>query len=235
MAVVRSRGTLDRPVACVVFVCCAGALVMTAALARAPVPPAVESDASAARDLIALMRASEHGRYVVEYTFTRTQPSGATLPSTLAEARTARLHLLRGPTTLTIETRGRVYDCELVQPQARCAVSAAARSLADSEVLAIAVAARAYDVSRASSRLVAGRRARCFALRLAGRARALPGIGVRYEACYSADGMPLVTERVDATGVVDERRATSATTVVDDATLRPLLAGFEAATGGSGK
>ncbi len=76
-------------------------LVFAAAFARAPLPdthaPALAipaNDPAAARDLVALMRAGERGRWIVGYDFTRRRPDGRVLRQQGTEGRSDGWHVV---------------------------------------------------------------------------------------------------------------------------------------------
>ena len=59
-----------------------------------------------------------------------------------------------------------------------------------SEVVRVAVAAGAYDVTPAARRQIAGDRTRCFRVRASGRGY-LPDLGSETDVCLATDGVPL--------------------------------------------
>jgi hypothetical protein len=193
-----------------VFSLAAVVLVCVVSVARSPAPKveAEKPDPAAARDLVALMRAGEHGSWLARYEFTRTLANGRALRQALSEARNGRTHVLMSGSAMTVERNGRVHDCNLADDRASCHVSAGGRVIPASRVLGIAVAAGAYAVSRAPSTTIAGVQALCFRVLGTGRGM-LPAIGIQTDACLSRAGVPLSQRVVRPAGDVDERVARS--------------------------
>ena len=107
----------------------------------------------------------------------------------MSEARNPALHVLLSGTAMTVERGDRSYDCNLVGTRSSCAESTTGSILPASEVLRVAVAAGAYDVSRSPALSIAGERAQCF--RVVGVGGVLPDLGTETDMCLSADGIPL--------------------------------------------
>jgi hypothetical protein len=191
-----------------VFSLAAVVLVCAVSVARSPARKvdAEKADPRAALDLVALLRAGEHGSWLARYEFTRTLTNGRALRQPLSEARTGLMHVLVSGAAMTVERNGRVYDCNLVNDRASCHVSTSGRALPASQVLRVAVAAGAYTVSRGPSTTIAGVRALCFLVLGTGRG-VLPDIGTRTDACLSPEGVPLSQRVLRPSGDVDERVA----------------------------
>src|SRR5438128_1432094 len=94
-------------------------LVIAAAFARAPLPhtraPALAipaNDPAAARELVALMRAGERGRWIVEYDFTRRLAGGRVLREQGNEGRSDGWHVVITGTAMTIEHGDETSSCD---------------------------------------------------------------------------------------------------------------------------
>ena len=144
----RRPQALDRRVAALLFAIGAIALLVTTGVTGAPSLPRPEPDAAALRDLVALMRAGERGRWSATYDFTRTLADGRSLGEVMREARAPQLHVLMAGTSMTIESPHRAYDCTLIEVRTGCTESDSSQVLPESEVLRFAVDAGVYGVSR---------------------------------------------------------------------------------------
>jgi hypothetical protein len=224
-------GTFDRRFATYAFSILAVVLVLTAGLARLPTTSADVGDPAAAQDLLALMRAGERGSWLVSYGFTRTLADGRVLTQTMQEARNPSLHVLLSGPSMTIETRTRSYDCNLVAGRWPCTGSVSSHVLPASEVMRVALAAGWYRVTRTANVTVAGERARCYRVLSSGVGQ-LPDIGAETDLCFAGDGIALSDRVVHATGDVDERVAASVVRRVSTARIEELAHGFDPKTAG---
>ena len=209
-------GAVDRRVAVGSFSLVAIGLLCTVALARAPLPAEVRAraaaisarDPAAARDLVALMRAGERGRWIVRYRFTRTNADGRVLRQLGEEGRSGTWHVVITGTAMSFE-RGRAsYACVLIRGSYGCKETPGGRALPESTVVRVVVAAGAYDVTRRPDTTIAGVRARCFRMRATGRG-SLPEFGVETDRCLTGEGIPLRLVVVRPPGQVEEHLATS--------------------------
>ena len=153
-------GAVDRRVAVGGLLLAAIALVSTAAAARAPLPEIFVRDPAAARDLVALMRAGERGRWIVRYDFVRTLANGRVLRERASEGRSSSWHVVITGAAMTLERGDRSYACDLVGNRSDCKKIPGGAALPESEVVRVAVAAGAYDVVRQPDATIAGFRAR---------------------------------------------------------------------------
>jgi hypothetical protein len=202
-------------------------LLSVVGIARAPAPKvaAETRDPQAARELVALTRSGEHGSWLGRYEFTRTLANGRVLHQPMSEARHRSMHVLVSGSAMTVERGGRVYDCNLVNDRASCHLSTPGAVVPASQVLQIAVAAGAYDVSREPSVTIAGVPARCFRVLGTGRGL-LPDIGTQTDTCLSTGGVPLSQRVTHPSGDIDERVARSVTPHVDTRTVEELERSF---------
>jgi hypothetical protein len=222
----RRRLALDRRMAALLFLLASAALIVTAGVAAAPALPRPEPDASAARDLVALMRAGEGRSWMVSYDFTRTLADDRAFRQVMREARNDELHVLIAGSSMTFETPDRSYDCTLVDARAACQVSGRAPALPESEVLRVAVDAGVYGVSRLPDRTVAGVRARCFLVLPTGPGT-LPDIGTETLVCLSDDGIALDERIVRTSGNTDRRVATALERDVSTERIEALVRSFD--------
>jgi hypothetical protein len=222
----RGRLAPDRRVAALLFSLAAIGLIATVAVAAAPPLPRPAPDAAAARDLVALLRRGEGGRWLVTYDFTRTLADGRQLREVMREARRDDLHVLTAGTSMTVETATGSYDCTLVEVRAGCRPSGGPAGLPESEVLRVAVNADAYGVSRLPGRTIAGEDARCFRVLPTGPG-VLPDIGTETVTCLSRDGIALDERIVRTTGNTDERVATALERGVTRERIRALARSFD--------
>ena len=190
-------------------------------------------DPGAARELVALMQAGEAQRYVADYEITRERADGATLPTTLTEAHSPRVQITRQDETLRIDLADTSYDCQRVNDEPTCFRVDGGFGIPQSEVLDAAIAAAPYDVLRRGSPTIAGEEAACFELTAQNPLRQLPDLGPRATFCLASDGIPLRTE-VESVGN-ERRKALAVVRSFDDASLRPLLQGFEKVIPGFGR
>jgi hypothetical protein len=223
---VRRPQALDRRLAALLFSLAAIGLLVTVGVAAAPPLPRPEPDAEALRDLVALMRAGERGRWIATYDFTRTLADGRSLGEIMREGRTPELHVLTAGTAMTIETRGRSYDCTLIEVRTGCTASDRARVLPESEVLRVAANAGVYGVSRAPARTIAGEHAECFRVLPTGPG-VLPYVGNETDVCLAADGVALEERIARTTGDADDRIATAVERDVTTDEVRALARNFD--------
>lgn len=204
-------------------------------VATADEQPASEPrhDPGAARELVVLMQAGEAERYVADYEITRERTDGATLPTTLVEAHGPRVQMTRRDDSLHIDLADDSYDCQRIDDEPTCFRVGGGFGIPQSEVLDAAIAAAPYGVLRLGSTTVAGEEAACFELTARNPLRQLPDLGPRATFCLASDGIPLRTE---VEGVGNERReALAVVRSFDEASLRPLLQGFEKVIPGFGR
>ena len=214
----------DRVVAASALVLTAGALLITTGVSRVAPPALALNDPAAANRLIALMQRGEHATYIADYAISE---ANGRFQSTETVAQTTGTYLERAGSSLQIQHNGVAYDCESAGVNGGCArVGAVQKSLPDSEVILVANLIGAYGVFRAGSRTIAGEKAECFRLAAISSAHELSGIGNEEDACYAADGIPLRTRLVKATGI-DERVAQRVLRTWDRRAISSLLAGFE--------
>ena len=225
-------GAVDRRVAVGGLVLAAIALVSTAASARAPLPAVLVRDPAAARDLVALMRAGEQGRWIVRYDFARTLADGRVLRQRASEGRSSSWHVVITATAMTLERGARSYVCDLVGNQSECKKASSAAALPESEVVRVAVAAGAYNVVRRPDATIAGLPARCFRMRATGQG-SLPDFGVETDRCLTESGIPLRLIVVRPPGNVDEQVATSVRPGASAALVQALAASFAPEPAGS--
>ena len=222
-------GAVDRHVAVGSFLLAAIALVCAAAFARAPLPEILGRDPAAARDLVALMRSGERGRWIVSYDFTRTLANGRVLHQRGDEGRSSSWHVVVLGAAMTIERGNRTFTCALVGDRSGCAKAAGAAALPESSVVRVAVAAGAYDVIRTPGTTIAGVRARCFQMRATGQG-SLPDFGVETDRCLSDDGIPLRLFVVRPPGVINQQVATTVRHRATVAQVKALAAAFAGET-----
>jgi hypothetical protein len=200
-------GAVDRRVAIGGLVLSAIALVCAVGFTNAPLPEGLVRDPAAARDLVALMRSGEQGRWIVEYDFTRTLADGRVLRQRGNEGRSASWHVVIQGTGMTIERGNLTYTCARLGDGFGCTKTSDHAALPESEVVRVAVAAGAYDVVRMQAATIAGIRARCFRMRATGQG-SLPDFGVETDRCLSDEGVPLRLFVVRPPGNVNEQVAT---------------------------
>jgi hypothetical protein len=199
-------GAVDRRVAIGSFSLAAIGLLCVVTLARAPAPPV--RDPAAARDLVALMRLGERGRWIVEYDFTRTNADGRVLRHGGEEGRSGAWHVVIAGTAMTLEHGRGSSACDLLGARYGCKPTPGGRAVPESTVVRVVVAAGAYDVTGRPDARIAGVRARCFRMRATGRG-SLPDFGVETDRCLARDGIPLRLVVVRPPGQVEELLATS--------------------------
>lgn len=222
----RRRLALDRRVAALLFSIAAVVLLVTVSVAAAPSLPRPEPDAAAARDLVALMRAGEGGRWLATYDFTRTLADGRSLAEVMREGRTPELHVLMAGTSMTIESPKGAFDCTLIEVRTGCTGSDSSQVLPESEVLRVAVNAGAYGVSRLPGRTIAGEHAHCFRVLPTGTS-VLPDIGNETVVCLADDGVALEERVARTTGNTDERVATVVQRDVSTEQVQALARSFD--------
>jgi hypothetical protein len=223
---VRRPQALDRRLAALFFSVGAIALLVTVSVSAAPSLPRPEPDAAAMRDLVALMRAGERGRWLVTYDFTRELADGRSFSEVMREGRTPALHVLMAGTSMRIESPHRAYDCTLLEAHAGCTASDSAQVLPESEVLRVAVNTGVYGVSRLPGRTFAGEHARCFRVLPTGPG-VLPDIGDETDVCLADDGVALEERIARTTGSTDERVATAVERNVSTDRVKALARSFD--------
>jgi hypothetical protein len=202
------------------LVCSLGIAVTVATADEEPTSEPL-NDPGTARELVALMQAGEAQRYVADYEITRERADGATLPTKLTVAHSPRVQITRQDETLRIDLAETSYDCQRVNDEPMCFRVDGGFGIPQSEVLDAAIAAAPYDVLRRGSLMSAGEEAACFELT------------AQNPFCLASDGIPLRTE---VEGVGNERReALAVVRSFDEASLRPLLQGFEKVIPGFGR
>ena len=126
---------------------------------------------------------------------------------------------------MTVERGNHTFECNLVTRESSCHATPGGRSLPASEVLRVAVALGAYDVTRLSSETIAGEDARCFRVRATGSGQ-LTDLGTETDFCLFDDGVP-ARQRVErSTGAVDQRDARTVKRDVSTAALDALERSF---------
>jgi hypothetical protein len=115
----------------------------------------------------------------------------------------------------------------VVETRSECTESATGSFLAASEVVRVAVAVGAYDVSRVDRETIAGQRATCFRVATSGH-RYLPDLGTRSDVCLARDGIPLRQRVVRSSGDVDERVARVVNRHADTPAVEALARDFDA-------
>jgi len=212
-----AAGAVDRRVAIGGFSLVAIGLVCVVAFARAPLPavrahgpvtPA--NDPAAARELVALMRAGERGRWIVQNDFTRSLTDGRELRQRGEEGRSGGWHVIITGTAMTIEHGEESSSCDLVGAEYGCRKDPGGRVLPESTVVRVVVDSGAYNVERLPDMTIAGVQAHCFRMSATGQG-SLPDYGARTDRCLSDDGVPLRLVVVRPTSVVEEHLATSLT------------------------
>jgi hypothetical protein len=197
---------VDRQVAVASVALAAIGLLCVVAVARAPAPHG--RDPAAARDLVALMRLGERGRWIVRYDYMRTNADGRVLRQAGEEGRSGAWHVVISGTAMTLEHGRDSSACDVIGARYGCKRTPGGRALAESTVVGVVVAAGAYDVTRRPDTTIAGLRARCFRMRATGRG-SLPDFGVETDRCLTRDGIPLRLVVVRPPGQVEEHLATS--------------------------
>jgi hypothetical protein len=223
---VRRPQAFDRRLAAGLFSLVAIGVLLTAGLTSSPTLPLPLPDRGAARELVALMRAGEGKSWLITYDFTRTLANGRQLRQTMEEGRSPRLHVLSAGSAMTIESPTRTYSCTLVGAESACHEATKGRTLPESEVLRVAIAAGAYGVTRRAGATIAGEHARCFRVLATGRG-GLPDVGVETDVCLATDGITLRDRVVHATGDVDERTVRVIRRDVATADVEQLARGFD--------
>ena len=216
----------DRRLAAGLFSLAAIGVLLTAGLASSPALPIPAPDPGAARELVALMHAGEGKSWLITYDFTRTLANGRRLRQTMQEGRSPKLHVLTAGSAMTIETPTHTYSCTLVAAGSACHEETTGRTLPESDVLRVAIAAGAYGVTRQAGATIAGARARCFRVLATGRG-GLPDVGVETDVCLAPDGITLRDRVARATGDVDERTARVVRRDVSTADVEELARGFD--------
>jgi hypothetical protein len=220
-----TRRRVDRSAAATVFGVAAAAMLVATMVGDIAPPLAARRDPRAAAELVALMQRGERSTFVADYVFTRSTGPGPAFSSDYSEARNDRFHVTRSGSSLDIDTATRHYDCELVEEQPSCSAQPLEKTVAASEVLRIAVALGAYDVTSTGDRNVSGEQARCFQVRAHDADHALPGLGFETDTCYTADGVRADT-RVRSE-VVEQWVARRIVRSFNAATIAPILSGFD--------
>ena len=224
-------GALDRRAAASAFALAAVVLATVTMLAPGTTVRRGSSarpvrDLAAARGVVALMRAGERGSWAAVFDFTRTLADGRVLHESMREARNPVMHVLLSGSSMTVERGPRRYECNLVQGRSACTQVGGGAVLAPSDVLRVAAATGAYDITRLPDGFFAGERARCFRVLETGRGFLLD-LGSESDLCLADDGVPLSRRLVRGTGAVDERVARAVDRRVTTRTIEALVAGFE--------
>jgi len=227
---VRRPQAFDRRLAAGLFSLAGIGVLLTAGLTSSPAVPLPEPDPGAARALVALMRAGEGQSWLSTYDFTRTLADGRRLRQTMQEGRSPELHVLAAGSAMTIQGPTRTYSCTLVDTGSACHQQATGRTLPESEVLRVAIAAGAYGVTRQAGATIAGEPASCFRVLATGRG-GLPDVGVETDVCLAPDGIALRDRVVRATGAVDERTVRAIRRDVTTAEVEQLARGFDPESG----
>ena len=187
-------------------------------------------DPAATRDLVALMRAGERGRWIVRYDFTRTNRDGRVLRQAGEEGRSGAWHVVITGTAMTLEHGRASSACDLIGDTYGCRETPGGRALPESTVVRVVVAAGAYDVTRRPDTTIAGIRARCFRMRATG-GGSLPDFGVETDRCLTREGIPLRLVVVRPPGQVEEHIATSLRREATPKQVRALALARETASG----
>jgi hypothetical protein len=210
-----AAAAIDRRVAIGGFSLSAIGLLCTVAFAHAPrpdirvtAPAARAGDPDAARDLVALVRAGERGRWIVRYDFTRRIADGRVLRQRGAEGRSGGWHVAITGTAMTIDHGDESSSCDLVGAEYGCRKEPRRGALPESRVVQVVVDTGAYTVVRQPDTTIAGTRARCFRMRATGQG-SLPDFGAQTDRCLSAVGIPLRLVVVRPPGIVEEHVATA--------------------------
>jgi hypothetical protein len=217
--------SLDRRVAAAAFV--AAALVFAIAIggSTAPLPDRASDRLVLARELATLANRGAAARWIVTFSFTRTNTAGGKLNSTLVIAHRGSLEVDQGLGSLAVTAGSRTYSCTVVGEKSQClAATAAAGTAQPGDVYGGAVVSGQYDIERAPASTIAGLEAQCYLLRLHTTVP-LAGLGYSSEQCYSADGVPLRSV-IARPGGTDERDALTVRRVVGRTELLPLLAPY---------
>lgn len=230
-------GPVDRQVAVGVLSLVAIGLVCATAFARAPLPevaaPAprlATRDPTAARDLVALLRAGERGRWIVQYDFTRIIGHGRALRHRGVEGRSGAWHVTITGTAMTLEHGDASSACDLIGNDYGCKKTPGGRALPESTVVRVVVAAGAYDVVRRPDTTIAGVTARCFRMRATGQG-SLPDFGVETNRCLSRDGILLRLVVARPPGTLEEHVTTSVRRDVTPAEVKAMALAQERASG----
>jgi hypothetical protein len=210
-----AAAAIDRRVAIGGLSLAAVGLLCTVAFARAPrpdipvaAPAAPAGDPAAARDLVALMRVGERGRWIVHYDFTRRITDGRVLRQRGEEGRSGGWHVVVTGTAMIIEHGRESSSCDLVGAEYGCRQGPRRRTLPESTVVQVVVDTGSYTVVRRPDTTIAGMRARCFRMRATGQG-SLPDFGAQTDRCLSAAGIPLRLVVVRPQRIVEEHVATS--------------------------
>jgi len=223
---VRRPQAFDRRLAAGLFSLAAIGVLVTAGLVSTPALPNPTPDPGAAREPVALMRAGEGKSWLITSDFTRTLRNGRRLRQTMQAGRSPQLHVLTAGSAMTIETPTRTYSCTLVDTGSACRETTTGRTLPESAVRRIAIAAGAYGVTREAGATIAGEHARCFRVLATGHG-GLPAVGVETDVCLAPDGVTLTDRVVRATGDIDERTARGVRRDVSPADVEQLARGFD--------
>ena len=224
-------GPRDRVVGVAAAVLTSVALVVTAVVVESPPRPdgLFANDRAAQRDLVRLLGAAERAHYLVEFTTTRSLPSGEVRAEPVVEAQIPPRRIVAGAATATIDIGASRVRCTVTDVGTQCLPEhRATQALSAAQVYDTALDEGVYAVRRAPGRTVAGERAHCFVLVAV--TGVLPDLGLVAERCLAADGVPLA-DRV-ATGTVDdERTALFVRRDIDRDDLAALLDRFESEPG----
>jgi hypothetical protein len=226
-------GRPDRRVAFAAFLIVAATFAVVIARSGESELSATPPDPTAAPQMLDLMRAGEARDSVATYDFIRRARGGTERPSQVREAQVHGTQVSRAGDALDITTATTTYHCQLVDAKPDCAKTNTRASIPASAVFAAAIGTGKYVVRRVPDATIAGEPARCFRTTAIGGHPYLRDLGTETLACFAADGV-LLRKQVAQPNPVDDLVATSVQRRVDDATLAPLLAGFEEGTPGLG-
>jgi hypothetical protein len=198
-------------------------LLVVAGVVQSPAPHGTPfvSDPGAERDLVALVRAGDRARYLVEFTSTRVVAGGATRTETVTEGQVPPRRVVAGASSATVDLDDRRVRCTATDVGVECLPEDTdPDGLPAWRVYETAFAEGLYAARRLGSRAIAGEAAQCFELVAVD--GVLPALGLVGERCLAADGVPLAA-RV-ATSTLDDRRvAVSVRRDVDADDLAALL------------
>jgi hypothetical protein len=177
--------------------------------------------AAARAELLRLATAQQHTTWLVHYEFDRVLTNGQRLSQASTEANRPPVHVTASGGNVTVDFGTRTATCSATGARARCTEERSDPSLQPAQVYRVVTSLGAYTVAHLDDRTIAGDRASCFRLQATG-AMTVPSLGPRTDVCYSADGVPLFSERRTATAT-DTRVAVTVDRKVTNAALDALL------------
>jgi hypothetical protein len=217
-----TRRAVDRRAAMIVLLLAA---VVTAATLGATrfldQSQGIKPSAAARAELLRLATAQQHANWLVRYKFDRVLTNGQRLAQTSTEANRPPVHVTAAGGSVTVDFGTRTATCTATGARARCTEEPSDPSVQPAEVYRVVTSLGAYTVTALHDRTIAGDLASCFRLQATG-AMTVPSLGPRTDLCFSADGVPLFSERRTATAT-DTRVAVSIDGKVTDAALEALL------------